>query len=172
MAILSTLAGQKSFRGCQGQDVTDLPKIEPPMAVLSVSGIYDFPILHDSFNSYIELTMNAIPDPGDNVASSPARYSAKEYVDIWAGGTGTGVEGGKAKKRALILAHSRDDGWVDWKQVETMQKVFAAEEWTPERIDVRILEMSGKHNEIWEKGTELARVIRASIGVVRELEAE
>ncbi|OAP63549.1 hypothetical protein AYL99_02776 [Fonsecaea erecta] len=156
MALLSTIAAHRSF---SNGNPSELPTIQPPMAVLGVSGIYDFPLLHESFADYIGMTRNAIPDAADDVLASPARYGAKDYVDAWAA---TG-----AKKRALVIAHSKDDGWVDWKQVEAMEKVFAA---SGSVINSSVVELKGQHNDIWEKGTELARAIAQAVDIMRGLE--
>lgn len=164
MAVLSTLAAQKTFTNVGSQEGSELPTIAPPVAVLGVSGIYDFALLHDSFPSYGDLTRNAIPDAKTDVAASPARYSSDDYVNIWAGGNNGLSE--HSKKRALVLAHSHDDGLVDWKQLKAMEKVFAAES----AITVKVIQMTGKHNDIWERGTELARAILEAIRVMRDLE--
>ena len=157
MALLSTLAAQKSpFSNTKG--VASMPATEPPMAVLGVSGIYDFPLLHESFHMYIEMTRNAIPNEADDVLASPAGFDSKAYADIW-------TAGGR-KKRAVVIAHSRDDGWVDWKQVEAIDGLLKNEP----AVDVRVSEIYGQHNEIWEEGTELARVIAEAVGVMRRLE--
>ncbi|KIX01722.1 uncharacterized protein Z518_09448 [Rhinocladiella mackenziei CBS 650.93] len=169
MAVLSTLVAEKSFRDPRNLAKSDLPKIDPPMAVLGVSGIYDFPLLHDSFPSYVELTRNAIPDASDDNAASPAKFSAQDYLDIWASGDGKGK-----KNRAMILAHSREDGLVDWKQVEAMERIFGPEPTlqgeSSGKIVWKVVQLKGKHNEIWEKGHELGRVIREAVGVMRDLD--
>ncbi|EXJ78367.1 hypothetical protein A1O3_09528 [Capronia epimyces CBS 606.96] len=252
MAVLSTLGRNNAmaFTTRERQDdghghghLRRLPSIEPARAVLGVSGIYDFELLHHSFPSYAELTRNAIPDPEDNVLASPARYSAAEYLDTWVNRTGPGQSGGldpdrdrdrdeqdeekgkeRTKKpdgtetktrprRALILAHSPDDGLVDWKQVEAMEAVFRkpgqdggayvaadshrhshghghdpgcgrgtdvgkdeveveVEVEVEGAVELKILKMSGRHNDIWAQGTELARVVREAVRVLRSLEFE
>ncbi|EXJ88312.1 hypothetical protein A1O1_05242 [Capronia coronata CBS 617.96] len=215
-----------------------LPQTEPPLVVLGVSGIYDFELLHDSFPSCVSLTRNAMPDPRDHVLASPARYPAAEYIDIWAKsgnservreGVGEGTEETvpspnllqhqKQKQietsqtqrkptRALILAHSRDDGLVDWTQVEAMEGVFHTTQPKAQKtgyasgnshendngnstggsgptfdkdqdkvegggdgdIAVKLIEIEGQHNDIWSQGTELARVIREGMHVLRNLD--
>ncbi|KAK5458359.1 Kynurenine formamidase [Exophiala xenobiotica] len=245
MALLSTLAAASASGGCarsftstsataatttaHGDDRTQqqppppkslLPAstIEPPLAVLGVSGIYDFPTLHDSFPSYVDLTRNAgigigmmdadADDDGD-VAASPARYTAEEYSRSWAGaragvtvanGAATGLDDdneeqvasstvAKKKKkkippqkpkrrRAVVLAHSKDDGLVDWRQVEIMKDVFShggqvqakEEEEGQAGIDVKLVEIHGAHNRIWEDGRELARAIGEALRVMRTLD--
>ncbi|KIW20112.1 hypothetical protein PV08_00687 [Exophiala spinifera] len=92
--------------------------ISPPLAVLGVSGIYDFPALHARFPSYVDLTRNAnISTVQDDAAASPARYDVRRYETEWA----SNVPGGKV---GVVLAHSRDDGLVDWGQVEIMRDVL------------------------------------------------
>ncbi|EHY53845.1 Kynurenine formamidase [Exophiala dermatitidis] len=172
--------------------------IDPPLAVLGVSGIYDFEYLHKTFPSYIELTRNAIPNSEDFALASPAWYSADEYAELWAGGgAGTGTklpsEAGsgngpqtdrrqgrrtQAQSRALILAHSHDDGLVDWSQVEAMERVFTprgntvTDDGNDNKISVETLEIKGQHNDIWEQGTELARAIRHGVRVMRRLDSQ
>lgn len=236
MAVLATLARRQ-------ETFTDAPKnnntteksdgivIEPPLAVLGVSGIYDFPLLHATVPAYVGLTRNAIPDPRDDVLASPARYSAEQYINGWVEAA-TGAKAGSnsnsnsigleadqqqqqsdmqkpsnPNKRALILAHSRDDGLVDWTQVEAMQGVFRRQKQRAEYTDVdgsgsvrdgdnnntntnnnsnvnveadasidgeiavRVIEIHGQHNDIWTKGTELARVIREGVRVLKSLES-
>ncbi|KEF60050.1 uncharacterized protein A1O9_04900 [Exophiala aquamarina CBS 119918] len=161
MALLSTLASGKTFTTRADSEL--LPKIEPPMAVLGVSGIYDFARLHHSFPVYTEVTENAIHDPKDVALASPTSYSLADYGETWAQ-RGT-------QKRVLILAHSRDDGMVDWKQVEAMEAVFAPNaQGAQTNFAVQVVEMKGQHNNIWGQGTELARVIRVGLGALRRLD--
>lgn len=171
MTLLSTLASSKTFTNMAGSK--PLPRIEPPMAALGVSGIYDFGLLHESFPDYAELTNNAIHNPRDVALASPASYSLAEYQDTWAQKD--------TRKRVLILAHSRDDGLVDWKQVEAMAAVFAASPTSQktagvqpapssDSFAVQVVETKGKHDDIWGHGTELARAIRIGIGALRRLD--
>ena len=177
MALLSTVAAGKTLTHAAGSRA--LPSIQPPLAAVGVSGIYDFALLHDSFPDYADLTANAIRDPRDIALASPARYALAEYREAWAQQP--------TQERALVLAHSRDDGLVDWKQVEAMAAVFKpepeseseAKSQTPggqttasgrDSFAVQVVEMKGKHDEIWGLGTELARVIRIGIGAARRLD--
>jgi hypothetical protein len=107
---------------------------------------------------YVDLTRNAIHDERDDNLASPALHSHQQYTDIW-------TEKGK-KKMAVVIAHSMDDGWVDWKQVHAMEGVLRQ----AEGIGTSVLEIKGQHNDIWGKGTELARAIVEAFGVMRGLE--
>lgn len=148
MALLLSTLGNNSQTGGSHE-------IVPPTAFLGVCGIYDFDALHRSFPSYVELTRNAIPNAQDQQTASPARHAASEF----------GV-------KAVVLAHSRDDGLVDWKQVEIMRDVFAetANDDKSAAVSVRVVEIHGKHNKIWEEGTELARAIREALLDMRKVD--
>jgi kynurenine formamidase len=154
MAMLSALSSQQSpFTHASG---LQMPRIEPPTAVLGVSGIYDFPLIHKTFPGYDQMTRNAIHDEADDVLASPAKYSAQDYQAAWAAG---------GKTRVLVIAHSRDDGLVDWQQPEEMRKAMEG----AEGINVKFLEIHGDHDGIFEKGTELARAIVETVKTVRAL---
>jgi len=136
-----------------------------PTALLGVCGIYDFPRLHDVFPAYVDMTLNALKTPENVTRASPALYSADEYVARWTSG-GDGATGTKT----VMLAHSRDDGLVDWSQVEAMRDVFGAV--GRDSIDCRVVEVKGLHNEVWERGEELARVIdMAARAMLAEMDA-
>jgi hypothetical protein len=190
MAVLTTLASasaNSNFTATRGLRSSPLALgIMPPMAVLGVAGIYDFEALHDSFPAYVELTRNAIPDPADDEFASPARHSRREYE----GWTGITTRGKTGQKRALVLAYSRDDGLVDWKQVEAMRAVFGPETEggrgrqgdgadgdgdggiTRGGISVHLIELHGAHNDLWARGSELARAIGQAVAIMRRLEDE
>ncbi|KIV84909.1 hypothetical protein PV11_00658 [Exophiala sideris] len=148
MALLSALSAV-----ARSDSERPLPSIIPPIAVLGVSGIYDFEALHVSYPAYVEITRNAIPNPQDQVAASPARYAASGY-----------------RTKAIILAHSRDDGLVDWKQVDIMRELFEHSPREGGAVSVRVVEIYGMHNEIWEKGTELARAIGEALADIRKVD--
>lgn len=128
-------------------------RVEPPMAVLGVEGIYDFPLIvrtvpEEVRDKYQAPTEGAF---GKNrsiwLEVSPAQYSANAYARSWGPG-----------RRLVIVAHSREDELVDWDQVRAIQQAFAARV-EGDRIKLEIVELKGKHHEIWENGQELARAI-------------
>ena len=148
MALLACLKGKES-------------KIEPPLAILGVCGIYDFDALHKSFGSEYEyLTKNAGLTPESWKQASPALRERKEYEEKWS----------KGRKRWFLLAQSKTDGLVDWGQVEEMQKVFEGEGTEGGEVLVDVVEVKGKHNEVWEKGKELARCVAMGVGEMMGLD--
>jgi acetyl esterase/lipase len=140
-------------------------KAMPPLAVLGVEGIYDFPLIvktvpDDVRDQYVQPTQGAL---GKNesvwLAASPAQYSAGAYARCWGGG----------RHRLVVAAHSREDELVDWGQVRAIREVF----WhrvDDDRIKFEVLELKGKHHEVWEKGQELARAIAEAVRRLKILE--
>lgn len=118
--------------------------IVAPKAVLGLSGIYDFPLLHQSHPEYEALTFNSMTR-GAEVAASPSVYDAEIYK-------AAGVS-------CVLLAHSRDDGLVPWNQVDAMTQLLqeGGEGY------VRVLELFGKHNDIWADGKEVSRAVLAML---------
>ena len=132
--------------------------LEAPMAVAGVCGIYDFEALHKRWPGYDTLTRNAIKDESEWPKASPGRYTRSEYEKAWARGS----------QRWVLLAQSKNDGLVDFEQAEEMNKVF--EEGKDGFIMSEVMEIKGKHNEVWEKGGELARVVAAGVGEMMSID--
>ena len=73
----------------------------------------------------------------------------------------------------VVLAHSREDELVEWEQVELMQKALKGQGWQEEvlenagiqggRKELLMLEVHGGHDEVWERGKEMARAIEICI---------
>lgn len=124
---------------------TAIPK---PVAVLGVSGIYDFPQILRTNPDYANLTFNAIKDPALLGSASPAEYSASLYAQL--------------KLRAVALAHSHDDGLVPWDQVETMYAVIkdVADK------EAAIVTLQGAHNSIWGGGVQLAKAFAGALALL------
>jgi hypothetical protein len=51
---------------------------------------------------------------------------------------------------------------VDWEQVRAIRNVFS-QRVEGERIKFEVMELEGRHHEVWEKGQELARVIADAV---------
>jgi len=80
-----------------------------------------------------------------------------------------GKQSGSLKGMKLaVVAQSRGDSLVGWGQVEGMRCVLK-EQWMG-MVDV--LEIEGEHDECWESGLELARVIEHVVGKVNEGDEE
>jgi acetyl esterase/lipase len=117
-----------------------------PKLVLGLSGIYDFPMIHEAHPEYKPITFNAIEE-GEEIAASPARYSVQDYKD--------------AGVLQVILGHSKDDGLVPWNQVDRMEAVLSQDD----AGYVQTLELFGAHNDIWRDGRESARALEAALEI-------
>ena len=132
-------------------------RVEPPIAILGVEGIYDFPLIVKTVppevrDKYVKPTQGAFgKDEEVWLEASPAQYSAAAYTRNWGGG-----------RHWVIVAHSWEDELVDWEQVRAIAKVFS-ESVEGDRIKFEVVKLKGKHHEIWEKGYELARAIAEAI---------
>ncbi|RMZ81231.1 hypothetical protein DV737_g2662, partial [Chaetothyriales sp. CBS 132003] len=156
-ATLAMLAALKAH----DDEAAAIGTIQAPSAVAALCGIYDFEALHRKFTGYDYLTRNAIPDETDWVKASPARYSREGYDKLWARGSAKWV----------LLAQSKNDGLVDFGQAEEMFKVFEEEHKHEHEslILSDLIEIKGKHDEIWKQGDELARVVAMGIGEMMSL---
>ncbi|KAL4937475.1 Alpha/Beta hydrolase protein [Aspergillus oleicola] len=123
---------------------------ERPLAILGMAGIYDLRGLRDKnkdISAYQEFIAGAFGnDEGVWDAVSPGVVKTDEGVQGWKEG------------RVVVLAHSKSDELCNIEQSENMQG-FLEERGEVEGREVRFLPIEGKHDEAWEKGTELARGI-------------
>jgi hypothetical protein len=133
-----------------------------PTAIVGVAGIYDLRRLRDmhpgidAYREFIEGAFGADELLWDAV--SPAQMAGSR-----------GVEGGWRSGRLAVLAQSKDDGLVDGSQVEAMEEVLRRWEKVEPRLPVnelstkerrvRVLSISGEHDEAWEKGDQLAHAV-------------
>lgn len=124
--------------------------ILPPRALVGMSGIYDFPQIHETNPEYLGMTANAM-DARYFSEASPACHNLAEYASKWK------LDG----PRKVLLAHSKDDGLVEWGQVTRMQNVLASG--SKQNIQTSLLELFGEHNDIWVEGKECARAIREAV---------
>ncbi|KAK3067178.1 hypothetical protein LTR53_016099, partial [Teratosphaeriaceae sp. CCFEE 6253] len=136
--------------------------VVPPLAILGVEGLYDLPALvayHAEEPAYRDFVTNAFGPaaPGVWEAASP---TSGQYGGSWDGG------------RLVVLAHSRGDELVEWEQVALMERALKAQGWgegSEEERRVEVLELRGRHDQVWEEGEELARAIGVAVEGVREL---
>lgn len=122
--------------------------IPKPVAVLGVSGIYDFPQILETNPEYTNLTLNGIKDPALLGSASPAEYSPSLYAQL--------------NLEAVVLAHSHDDGLVPWDQVDTMYAVVK----DAAKREAKIVTLQGAHNSIWGGGVQLAKAFTETLALL------
>ena len=160
-------------------------KVQPPLAILGVEGIYSFPALHESFPSYLPKTRNAFgpdPQPSSLCLSDTSSYSrvspdshSLDQFDVGWRHDACGLR--DTTKRIVILAHSHSDSVVDWRQIEEMRRVFedsTSSGSAKSSFSLRVLELEGEHNDVWEKngGQEMAKAIVIAVTALQDLEGE
>lgn len=143
-----------------------------PTAIVGVAGIYDLRRLRDThleisaYQEFIEGAFGADEMLWDGI--SPARVAGSR-----------GVEGGWKSGKLAVLAYSKDDGLVDWSQVEAMKEALgnwektgpeipAQEDSNPDRR-LRVLSISGIHDEAWENGDQLAHAVTFAFEQLQEM---
>ncbi|KAL9120800.1 MAG: hypothetical protein Q9187_002644 [Circinaria calcarea] len=128
--------------------------VKMPIAVVCVEGMYDLELLrntHQEYPVYQEFLQGAFGPDEQWGNASPAKGKIEE---TWTDG------------KVLLLAHSREDELVDWLQVETMVNTLKEEK---VGIKVTVLELKGKHDEIWENGVEMARAVKVALNTLKEM---
>lgn len=151
--------------------------IKPALAIIGVEGVYDLSLLvknHADDPAYEKFVSDAFGDDED--VWRKASPVAGDYSDGWPDGL------------LVVLGQSPEDELVDWAQVSAMVKVLQEQGWKMKsegghmgkemsatgtaRRDSRIggkqflvTYLKGSHDEVWERGTELARTIESSIRV-------
>lgn len=122
-----------------------------PVAALSLCGIYDFAALRDA-----HLSHRQIYDDFTTAAFGPEEDGGWER-----GNTKVGFSN---KVKVVVLAHSKTDTLVEWEQTEVMRDSLRA--WSPQAKGV-VTEVKGDHKEIYEKGEEVARAVKETLGYLR-----
>ncbi|OLN96747.1 Kynurenine formamidase 1 [Colletotrichum chlorophyti] len=124
--------------------------IPKPAAVLGVSGIYDYPQLHITHPDYDYLVLNAMRED-QLIEASPAKVDAENYAAL--------------DLEAFVVAHSRDDGFVPWDQVESIEATLDS---LPDLgTKTHVVELQGAHNEIWRGGAALAKAFTETLAILK-----
>lgn len=134
----------------------------PPIAIVGVCGIYDLPELLVSHTHPVYRTF----------VTSAFGQRVRDGVDVWKKASptsGTFDTAAWPSGRYVLLAHGTEDELIGWRQVELMQETLLAQGWTEpgqsERSQrtVEVMPLSGAHDDVWQKGHELARAIETCL---------
>ena len=149
----------------QGES-TLAPAFTKPLAILGVEGIYDIVALRDNHNDepyYQKMVKNVFgTDESWWAACSPV---SGDFNKHWLSG------------KLTVLAHSLEDELVEKDQMYRMKAALNSQRsaaiegsLAKDRLDsVQIL--TGKHDEIWKQGTQLAKSIKNAIERLIQLES-
>ena len=148
-------------------------KTPVPRAVVPVEAITDIPALvtyHSEQAMYKEFVVAAFG--GETEVWKAASPTSGRY----------GVEKGWKEAKLVIMAHSREDELVEWEQCDLMLETLRKQGWEESSVDggadenpgkqreVMVLELKGKHDEVWEKGGELAKAIETAVEKVARMD--
>ncbi|KAM0721574.1 hypothetical protein Q7P37_002499 [Cladosporium fusiforme] len=156
-ATLALQTAIKRYWGAQYESTLALElNVEPPQAIIAVEGIYDIPGLVDQNSAqpaYRDLVVNAFgSDRSVWESASPVKG---DYEEGWEEG------------RLVVLVHSEADELVGMEQADAMWRVFGEqgfEEQAGSARRRRFLKLQGlKHDEVWEDGEELAKIIAETV---------
>ncbi|KAI0196550.1 hypothetical protein EV127DRAFT_416863 [Xylaria flabelliformis] len=126
-----------------------------PAAIITFGGLYDFTGINERFGgAYASFFRSAFgDDPKDWDAAAPIKFSGS-YTERWVGG------------EFLLLGSSKEDTLVDEPEADNMvqrlRDVDGFVEGDGSAGEKRLLflkDLRGDHNEIWERGEEVARMV-------------
>lgn len=152
-ACLVLQVAMKRYWGSQYESTSALEmNVAPPLAILGIEGLYDLPALvkyHEKQPFYRHFTESAFGDSQNWTAASP---SHSDFSQSWENG------------RLVVIAHSREDELVEWEQPELMLKSLYSQGFKDSgKRRVKLLELRGKHDEVWQEGKEVARAIEFTV---------
>lgn len=156
-ATLALQVAMKRFWGSQYDPTSALElNVEPPLAIIGVSGIYDVVGLVDdnaSVPAYRDLVVNAMGS--ERKVWEDASPVKGDYTEGWEEG------------KLVVLVHSEDDELVGMEQPEAMWKVLGEQAFSeaPGSEKTRkFVKLAGvKHDEIWEDGRVFAEIIARTV---------
>lgn len=189
MGVLTCLRPPQQDRT---QQQIPIPK---PLAVLGICGIYDFPALHRHWGAeYEALTRNAGIKESMYQDVSPAHYSVKEFENRWARGRKrwlilaqsrgddrvewaqvegmAGVFEGESdsEREARGSAESARGAGGEIRRNGAGEGQIEVQGLPESNVLVDVVEVQGKHDEVWKKGGEVAKVVALAVGEMMGLD--
>ena len=156
----ATLAYQAMNGDDIGTQQDRTPRLEPPIAIVGIAGIYDIPALvarHENIPAYKEFVTSAFGvEPATWRQASPM-VGADDTAWPW------GV-------RFVGLCRSRADELVEMSQTELMYRSLQRKSGRSKRL--RMLEIEGSHDDCWETGEGLTKAIEMLVKAVQELDTQ
>ncbi|QIX02348.1 hypothetical protein AMS68_007865 [Peltaster fructicola] len=160
-ATLALQVAMKRYWGKQYESsyATEL-NVVPPVAIVGVDGIYDIPALLETYRdepAYLHFVTSAFgADKTVWHAVSPANADLSQS---WQDG------------RLVSLVHSLDDELLDVDQRDRLEKALKKQDWTADgEKRIVIHDLHGlKHDELWQKPAELAKIIVQTVDTVAAL---
>ena len=158
-ATLSLQVAMRRFWGSQYESTLALElNVVPPVAILGIEGLYDLPALveyHASepfYRNFVETAFG--PDKTKWQAVSPTN---SDFGESWPEG------------ELVVIAHSREDELVEWQQPELILSSLQSQGFAGSgQRCVKLLELKGKHDQVWQEGKEVARAVEWTISQLKD----
>ncbi|KAI9800079.1 MAG: hypothetical protein M1825_004261 [Sarcosagium campestre] len=133
--------------------------VQLPLAICGVEGIYDLVALletHKTIPAYREIVEGAFGlEESVYETVSPLTWLKREGLhEKWSQG------------RAVVIAHSKDDEMVEEDQALSMMTQLTNDGNSRDQRHDEFIWINGNHDEVWQQGTELARVISRALELV------
>jgi len=160
-AALAFQVAMKRFWGTQYEPTDGFTlNVIPPIAILGVEGLYDLSALvshHSDDPSYRGFVSNAFGD--DHSLWAAISPVSGDFETSWPDG------------KLAAIAHSRDDELVEWEQVDLQHRALKLQGWDEAGGDrrLKLIELAGKHDQVWQDGRELARAIQLTVQVIKNI---
>lgn len=142
---------------------------------MGVEGIYDFVALRDAHLAYREVYEGFIAGAlGPEEKGGGRGWSKADIAGAVRGRKREEEEEEEEEERrrwGVVLGWSKGDELVEVGQMEGMQGALRGAGWNDKgegKRNVRIVELKGGHDEIWEKGEEMARAIEGGLELCLE----
>jgi acetyl esterase/lipase len=155
----ATLAFQVAMSHSKWGPKATALSVPKPKAIIGLNGLYDMPTL--------------IREPGEKHAALKGPYEAFTRLafgddeKVWQSMSPISVNDWKAEweeSLKVVLVQSKDDSLVPyWQLVDMQKKIFESK---AEAVELKEMEASGDHNELWQKGDRLAEIV---VEVVKSL---
>ncbi|KXS97504.1 hypothetical protein AC578_4610 [Pseudocercospora eumusae] len=158
------LVAMKRYWGLNYQSTQALElNVVPPLAICGIEGLYDLPALvkyHDKLDQSLYRNFTEAAFGTSEQGWAAASPTQGDYKANWEDG------------KLVVIAHSREDELVEWEQAELMLSCLQKQGFT-ESGDrrLKLLQLEGKHDQVWKEGQEVARAIEYTIKELVSLES-
>ncbi|EME50085.1 hypothetical protein DOTSEDRAFT_118377 [Dothistroma septosporum NZE10] len=155
-ACLAFQVAMKRYWGSQYESTDALEmNVVPPLAVLGIEGLYDLPALvkyHNDLKQHLYHNFTESAFGPNETAWAAASPTSGQYSTTWQDG------------KLAVVAHSHQDELVEWEQPEVMMKALSLQGFKDSgNRRSKWLELTGKHDQVWSEGNEVARAIEWTI---------